>query len=205
MGQARARAQVSRAKARARPGPGPGPAPGPGPGPGQRQAKASARAQGQGPGPGQGLLPDYSQNTAKLLPGGKRQACNSTRNSMKMKSCSQIPLKLFKSIELQIELQAISFASWLWLGCAWGRRWGWACGFSSAWGSGCGPQQRAQRLWLGRGLAAAARSLAVAGAVARAMGNGWDVGRGGGWRSGWCAASGSSGHSSSERSGSGRG
>ena len=126
---------------------------------------------------------------------------------MKMKSCSQIPLKLFKSIELQIELQAISFASWLWLGCTWGRHWGRACGFSGAWGSGCGPQQRAHGLRRGRGLRW--RRLLGAwqwlGAVAGAMGNGWDVGRGGGWRSGWCAPWGSSGPSSSERSGSGRG
>ena len=139
---------VGQARARAKPGPGPRPGPrAQGQGQRQRQSQASARprpGQGQGPRLGQGLLPDFCQNTAKLLPGGKRQARNSTRNSMKMKSCSQIPLKLFKSIELQIELQAISFASWLWLGCAWGRHWGRACG--------CGPQQRAQGLWQGRGL-----------------------------------------------------
>ena len=98
-----------------------------------------------------------------------------------MKSCSQIPLKLFKSIELQIELQAISFASWLWLGCAWGRHWGWL------------QQCLGQRLWAaaastgatarpGAEVAAAARSMAVAGGGGR--GDGQWLGR---WPGRWLA------------------
>ena len=41
----------------------------------------------------------------------KESACNSTRISIKMKSCSRFFLKLYRNIELQIELQTFSFAS----------------------------------------------------------------------------------------------